>query len=74
MHRTIEPVFIPKESIYVTKLCEETHKEVGHKGVNITMAKVREKFWVPRLRTILKKGKRKCEKCKIMASKPYPEP
>ena len=69
-----EPVFIPKEFIYATKLCEENHKEVGHKGVNITMKKVREKYWVSRLRTILKKEKRKCEKCKIMAAKPYPEP
>ena len=38
------------------------------------MAKVRERYWVPRLRTILKKEKRKCGKCKIMAAKPYPEP
>ena len=44
-----EPVFIPKESIYGIKQCEEKHKEVGHKGVNITIANAREKYWVPRL-------------------------
>ena len=38
------------------------------------MAKVREKFWIPRLRTILKRLTRRCENCKIMAAKPYPEP
>ena len=69
-----EPMFIPKKSIYATKLCEEKHKEVGHKGINITTAKVRKKYWARRLRAILKKEKRKCEKCKIMAAKPYPEP
>ena len=53
-----EPIFIPRESMYATKLCEEKHKEVGYKGVNITMAKAREKYWVSRLRTILKKEKR----------------
>lgn len=69
-----EPIFIPGDSMYATKLCEEKPKDVGHKGVSITMAKFRERYWVPRLRTILKKVKRKCEKCKIMAAKPYPEP
>ena len=38
------------------------------------MEKVRKKYWVPKFRTILKKEKRKCEKCTIMAAKPYPEP
>ena len=52
-----EPIFIPRESIYTTKLGEEKHKEVGHKGVNITMAKVRERYWVPRLRTKERKEK-----------------
>ena len=37
-----EPIFIQRESMYATKLCEEKHKEVGHKGVNITMAKLKE--------------------------------
>ena len=69
-----ESIFIPSESTYATKLCEEQHKEVGHKGVNITMAKVSEKYWVPRWRTIIKKEKKKCKKCKIMVAKPYPEP
>ena len=69
-----EPIFIPRESLYATKVCEKKHSEVGHKGVNITMAKIREKYWIPRLRTILKKEKRKCKKYKIMLARPYPEP
>ena len=53
--------------------CVRKSTEKLHKGVNITMAKVREKYWLPRLRTIVKKEKRKCEKSKIMAAKPYPK-
>ena len=41
-----ESIFIPRESIYATKLCEEKHGG-WTKGANITMAKVREKRWVP---------------------------
>ena len=60
-----EPIFIPRESLYATKVCEEKHSEVGHTGVDITMAKIREKYWIPRLRTILKKEKRKCESARV---------
>ena len=69
-----QPIFIPRKSEYAIKLCQEAHKDVGHKGVNISMARVREKYWIPRLRTILKKVKRDCENCKIMNAKPYPIP
>ena len=41
-------MFIPRKSIYATKSCEEKHKEVGHIGAKITMAKVKGKYWVPR--------------------------
>ena len=54
-----QPVSIPRKSEYAIKLCEEAHKDVGHKGVNIAMARVREKYWIPRFRTILKKVKKK---------------
>ena len=38
------------------------------------MAKIRERFWIPTLRTILKKIKGRCESCKVMAAKPFPVP
>ena len=69
-----QPIFIPRNSIYCDKLTAEVHKEVGHKGVNMMMAFIRKKFWVPRLRTVLKKLKRSCETCKIMATQLYPKP
>ena len=69
-----KPVFIPKQSLYAIRLGEEVHEQVGHKGVNTMMARVTEMFWIPRLRTVLKKIKRRCEKCKIMAAKPFPVP
>ena len=65
-----QPIFIPRNSIY----CDKLTAEVGHKGVNMMMAVLREKFWIPRLRAILKKVKRSCETCKIMTMQPYPRP
>ena len=69
-----KPVFIPKQSLYAIRLGEEVHEQVGHKGVNTMMARVREMLWIPRLRTVLKKIKGRCEKCKVMAAKPFPVP
>ena len=37
-------------------------------------AQVRENYWIPRLKTVLKKIKTRCEKCKIMAAEPFPKP
>ena len=39
-----KPVFIPKQSLYAIRLGEEVHEQVGHKGVNTMMARVREMF------------------------------
>ena len=65
-----QPIFIPRNSIYCYKLTAEVHKKVGHKGVNMMMAVLREKFWIPRL----KKLKGSCETCRIMATQPYLRP
>ena len=67
-----QPLFIPRNSIYCDQLTAEVHKKVGHKGVNMMMAVLREKFWVPRLRAVLKKLKRSCETCRIITTQPYP--
>ena len=36
------------------------------------MAVLREKFWIPRLRVVLKKLKGSCETCRSMTTQPYP--
>ena len=69
-----QPIFIPKQSLYAVRIGEEVHRQVGHKGVNTMMAKIRKRFWIPTLRTILKKIKGRCESCKVMAAKPFPVP
>ena len=52
----------------------EAHKRVGHKSVNFVMGEVRNKYWIPRLRTLAKSGRCECETSKILTTKPYPVP
>ena len=44
------PIFLPDGQRYTEKLVAQAHVAVLHGGVGSTMAKVREHYWVPRLR------------------------
>ena len=69
-----QPIFILRNSIYSDKLTAEVRRRVGRKGVNMKMAVLKEKFWIPRLRAVLKKLKGSCETWRIMTTQPYPKP
>ena len=69
-----QPIFLPRESTYAARICEDAHRKVGHKSVNFVIAAVRSEFWIPRLRTIVKHIKRECESCKILMATPYSAP
>jgi len=69
-----QPIFLPRESTYAARICEDAHRKVGHKSVNFVMAAVRNEFWIPRLRTMVKRIKRECESCKILMATPYSAP
>ena len=45
---------------FTIKLVFQANLSTLHGGVGLTMAKVREKFWVPRLRRLAKKIRRSC--------------
>ncbi|KAK3700055.1 hypothetical protein QZH41_004346 [Actinostola sp. cb2023] len=58
------PIYIPDTSIFAEKLVEDAHKNTLHGGVGLTMAKVRERYWIPRLRRLVKRIVKKCAGCK----------
>lgn len=46
------------------KIVQRAHVTTLHGGVGLTMARVREKFWIPRLQKLTKRVARKCSGCK----------
>ena len=58
------PVYLPDNHLYTEKLVTEAHLGTLHGGVGLTMAKVRERHWVPRLRRLTKKIVKTCYGCK----------
>ena len=58
------PIYLPDTHPYTEKLVMMSHLVTLHGGVGLTMAKLREEFWIPRLRRLVKKVIRKCYGCK----------
>ena len=60
----VYPVYLPDTAVYTEKFVEEAHEATLHGGTQLTMTKVRERHWVPRLRRLVKKIVKKCPRCK----------
>ena len=60
----VYPVYIPDTSMYSVKFVQEAHEATLHGGVGLTMTKVREQHWIPRLRRLVKHIVKKCPGCK----------
>ena len=49
------PIFLPREHTFTRKLVEQAHLATLHGGVGTTMAKVIDRYWVPKLRQLVKR-------------------
>ena len=58
------PIYLPDTHPYTEKLVMLSHLVALHGGVGLTMTKVREHHWVPRLRRLAKKVIKSCFGCK----------
>ncbi len=65
-----EPVFIPSGD-FAEKLIRHTHQQINHLGVANTMSAIREKWWIPKLRSKVKKVINRWNRCKVFRAKPY---
>ena len=68
------PVYLPRNAQFTRKLVEQVHCETLHGGVGITMAAIREKFWVPKLRSLVKSVRSNCHGCKRFRATPIATP
>ena len=63
------PVYL-EDGLFVEKLIRHVHEQVMHLGITNTMAEIRKKWWIPRLRSLVKKHIRGCNVFKVFAAKP----
>ena len=58
------PIYLPNNALLTRKLVQKLHYETLHGGVGLTMSAVRENYWVPKLRSLVKSVRRECWGCK----------
>eukprot|EP00795_Rhopilema_esculentum_P001427 gene1427-15848_t len=68
------PIYLPSDTLFTEKLVMDSHISTGHGGVSMTMSSVRERFWVPRLRKLVKKLRFKCAGCKRFHARAFNSP
>ena len=68
------PVFLPQDHLFTRKLVEQAHLTTLHGGVGMTMAKVRDLYWVPKLRQLVKRLRSDCWGCKRFRVQSYKNP
>ena len=68
------PIYLPSSERFTEKLVQQVHCETLHGGVALTMAAVRERYWVPKLRSLVKSVRSKCYGCKRFSATPARNP
>jgi hypothetical protein len=61
-------------TLLAEKLVAKAHKTMLHGGITFTMAEIRQKFWIPRLRKLTKRVLKSCWGCKRFRATPFPNP
>ena len=57
------PIYLPDNHPFTAKLVLNAHLSTLHGRVGLTMAKAREKYWIPLLRRLVKKLRGSCHGC-----------
>ena len=68
------PVYLPAGSLFTRKLVQRIHAETLHGGVSLTMAAIREEYWIPTLRQLVKSVRSACWGCKRFRAIPLTVP
>ena len=64
------PVFLPRNCKLAALIVRHVHEQTLHGGVPTTLCRVREKFWIPKLRSLTKRVIHNCDICRRYRKKP----
>ena len=67
------PVMLPTKCKFTNLLLRKIHNEF-HFGVNYTLSQLRQRFWVPKAKQVIKNLLHNCIKCKKLHSRPFSKP
>lgn len=73
-YETVHPILIPKNDHVTRLLINDRHLKVKHGGVQDTMTKLREEFWIIKARQTIKNVLHTCFICKKLEGHPLKSP
>ena len=73
-YRVKYPILLPKESHLTTLIIQDRHRRVKHAGVKTTLTEIREEFWIPKGRRMVKSIINQCVVCRRLTAKPFKSP
>ena len=68
------PTLLPRTANFTKRLIEDYQQRTLHGGVQATMCSIREKFWIPKLRSAVKSIIYNCNLCRRHRKKPLKPP
>ena len=66
------PILLPKFHWIVKLIIADLHKRLKHSGVEMVISELRQRYWIPQVRTTAKKIIQTCPTCKRNNSQPSP--
>ena len=63
-------IIFPRNHDATSILVQHTHETIGHLGREHVIAKLRQKFWIPQVRVLVRSVLSRCIKCKKIHAKP----
>ena len=70
-HDTKFPILIPKDNYLTTLIVQSMHKQVMHGGVRETFTHIRQTYWIPQGRQLVKRIISKCVTCRKVEGPPF---
>jgi len=64
------PMIVPSTSVLVKALIQQVHEDYGHPGVQFTLCKLRERYWILGGRRAIKSILNKCPRCRRYDARP----
>lgn len=69
-HSAKHPIILPKQHHVADMIVRQVHATIGHLGREHVMAKLREEFWIPRARVLIRTILRQCRGCRRIHARP----
>ena len=67
-----DPALLPKHDHFTSCIVWRAHHLLKHAGVEQVLAEVRQAYWIPQGRQVIRNILRQCVKCRMANASPYP--